>query len=82
MGRFERNNEIVPQNEQTQNTLALGNVGNMGMLSPIMTPSLMREMATIYSQMAMAQARPRDYAEVQRKLKNVCARESLAAAST
>ena len=81
MGRFDRN-EVVPQNEQAQNTLALGNVGNMGMLSPIMTPSLMREMATIYSQMAMAQARPRDYADVQRKLKNICARESLAAAST
>jgi len=79
MSRFDRENSTdIQRVEPTQNGIA---PTDMGMLSPIMTPSLMREMATIYSQMAMAQARPRDYAEVQRKLKNICARESLAAAS-
>ena len=66
---------------QTGSDMTFG-TGNMGMLSPIMTPALMREMATVYSQMAMAQARPRNFAEIQNRLINICARESLAAVST
>ena len=73
---------LTPAKDSRQADPALQMQGNMGMLSPIMTPALMREMATVYSQMAMAQARPRNIAEVQDRLMNICARESLAAVST
>ncbi len=73
-----QNNASAPV--QKENDLPSAAFGNM--LSPIMTPALMREMATIYSQMAVAQARPRSYAEVQKRIDNVCARESLAAMAT
>ena len=87
MGRLQTTTQqqsAVQKTEQAylQNQEMPFSSGNMGMLSPIMTPALMREMATVYSQMAMAQARPRNFAEVQNRLINICARESLAAVST
>lgn len=83
MGRLQKNNQELDIPMQGVPSSSANNaVENFGMMSSIMTPALMREMATIYAQMAIAQSRPRNYADIQRKLKNICARESLAAAST
>lgn len=84
MGRLQQhsNNTNVPESTGTRPTTMAQTGMDMGMLTPIMTPALMREMATVYSQMAMAQARPRNMADIQNRLMNICARESLAAVST